>query len=499
MMAEASNSRGVDPLTAPTANAAGNRARRRPSMKRATSYEEWREAALAEDERSGAARWKRIDKTSLYDWQVIRRRLDELRKVKATGDPQQLLYYLNEGIHGNMGGMGSPRLYSQAKVGTKELISDYIGELADALTQLHRVPDSELSFAEKIEFFRRASHCFGRSALMLSGAGALGPFHLGVAKALVEQDLLPAVISGASAGAMVAALLGTHDRAELHRIFDPGRLPATFQEFADSGVELIRGNARIGREELVHTVNTLIPDLTFKEAEELTGLKINISVAPREVHQRSRLLNAVTSPNACIREAVLASCAIPGVFPPVTLMAKNRRGKRQPYVPSRKWVDGSVTDDLPAKRLARLYGCNHFMTSQTNPVVLWALRGTESDDSLFNRLIGIYQAAGREWMRATYPLAMEFTKGLYPLNVITRMTYGVAIQEYTADINILPRRRYWDPRKLLSVLTEAETRTLIREGEIATWPKIEMIRNCTLVSRTLDGILDDMELEYTHA
>jgi len=33
----------------------------------------------------------------------------------------------------------------------------------------------------------------------------------------------------------------------------------------------------------------------------------------------------------------------------------------------------------------------------------------------------------------------------------------------------------------------------IREGEAATWPKIEMIRNCTRISRTLDGILERLE------
>ncbi|HEY5645760.1 MAG TPA: hypothetical protein VIS76_07460, partial [Pseudomonadales bacterium] len=65
------------------------------------------------------------------------------------------------------------------------------------------------------------------------------------------------------------------------------------------------------------------------------------------------------------------------------------------------------------------------------------------------------------------------------------------------DINILPRRRFWNPAKLLSVLSEAETRYLISEGEAATWPKIEMIRNCTLISRTLDSILEPMEQRVT--
>ena len=88
---------------------------------------------------------------------------------------------------------------------------------------------------------------------------------------------------------------------------------------------------------------------------------------------------------------------------------------------------------------------------------------------------------------------MDLVKSFYPLNLYTRMAYSVAMQDYTADINIIPRQRFWDPRKLLSVLTDAETRSLIREGELATWPKIEMIRNCTMVGRTLDRINDELE------
>jgi hypothetical protein len=48
----------------------------------------------------------------------------------------------------------------------------------------------------------------------------------------------------------------------------------------------------------------------------------------------------------------------------------------------------------------------------------------------------------------------------------------------------------------LSVLSADETRQLISEGEASTWPKIEMIRNCTLIGRTLDRILDKLDREY---
>ncbi|MFU8815344.1 MAG: DUF3336 domain-containing protein [Pseudomonadales bacterium] len=472
-----------------------------PRLEEARSYEEWKAAAMAMDERSGAARWRQTDESRRFDYKVIRRRLEEVRRIRASGDAHQILYYLNEGIHGNMGGMGSTKLYRKAKFGTKQLVTDYICEQSAALEQVADAPDEVIPVAEKLEFFRRASHCFGRSALMLSGAGALGPFHVGVIKALLEQGLLPNVISGSSAGSLVAAIVGTCDEVTLRQIFQPGSIVGVFAEAADAEADLMKGNRRLGVQELRSFVEHQIPDLTFAEAFERTGRRINISVSPRELHQQSRLLNAITSPNVFIREAVLASCAIPGIFPPVTLAAKNRHGERQPYVPSRQWVDGSLTDDLPAKRLMRLYGVNHLITSQTNPVVLWSIRDSQAQDNLLGRLWEINQNASREWLRATYPFAMEVTKDLYPINVMTRMLYSVATQDYTADINILPRRRFWDPRKLLSILTEHEVRGLITEGEAATWPRIEMIRNCTQISRTLDAILARLEQQtiYAHA
>jgi NTE family protein len=53
----------------------------------------------------------------------------------------------------------------------------------------------------------------------------------------------------------------------------------------------------------------------------------------------------------------------------VTLQVLDDDGQRKSYLPSRRRVDGSVSDDMPAKRLARLYGVNHTVASQTNPPV----------------------------------------------------------------------------------------------------------------------------------
>jgi len=458
-------------------------------MDQATNYGEWRDAALAHDKLSGAASWRARDRSDRYDYKIIRYRLEELRRVRESGDPHQLVFYFNEGIHGNMGGIGSPAMYRRTKFGTKDLITEYIDELATGLRQIATLDHKTFSANKKIDLFRRTAQCFGRSALMLSGGGSLGPFHLGVIQALVEQNLLPNVISGSSAGSIVAALIGTRDSQALAADLHAASIAQTMDELtsnADKG-------SRIGIDDLRQFIEAQIPDMTFAEALEESGAHINISISPRELHQRSRLMNAITSPNVFIRETVLASCAIPGVFPPVTLAARNSAGKRQSYIPSRQWVDGSVMDDLPSRRLTRLYGVNHFITSQTNPVVLWALVDSQAQDTLFARLWEIGQNASKDLLRATYPFAMQVTQGVYPLSFMTRLAYGVATQDYTADINILPRQRFFRPSKLLGVLTQSEIDELVREGEIATWPKVEMIRNCTKISRTIDELLEHID------
>ncbi len=95
-------------------------------MAAADSYEEWREAAIAHDEKSGVMRWKTCDESKHFDYKSIRRRLERLRKLRAKKDYPGILFALNEGIHGNIDGMGRRALYGKAKFGTKTLITDYI-------------------------------------------------------------------------------------------------------------------------------------------------------------------------------------------------------------------------------------------------------------------------------------------------------------------------------------------------------------------------------------
>lgn len=463
-------------------------------MNEATCYDEWREAALAHDKKSGAENWKGIDASSQYDYASIRARLEHLRELRASQDDRGLLFALNEGIHGNMGGMGAGGLYEHAKVGTKYLIADYVEEIALALEHLASPEVDSIDLDEKLDFFRRASHCFGRSALMMSGSGSLLYFHLGVAKALWQQNLLPDVISGSSGGAMVGSLMCASTDDELHGVFDPGQIPGkgSPDNWLGKLMSALRPE-RISQEEIRGLLESVLPDFTFQEACERTGRHMNVSVAPVEMLQKSRLLNADTSPNVFMREAVLASTAVPGFYPPVMLMAKNDHGERQGYYASRKWVDGSLSEDLPAKRLSRLYGVNHYIVSQTNPLVIPFIDQRERKSDPLSALKRATVSSAKTWFNAGAAI-MDKPLSLIPeVKRLTNSLLGVINQSYVGDITILPLTKWHNPLKALAWRTEEEIATLMDEGERATWPHVERIRIQTRISRTLDPILHKYE------
>lgn len=74
----------------------------------------------------------------------------------------------------------------------------------------------------KLAFFNEARHAYGRTALLLSGGAALGFYHVGLIAALLKNNLMPRVISGSSAGSIMAAILGTHTDEELLRMVSTG-------------------------------------------------------------------------------------------------------------------------------------------------------------------------------------------------------------------------------------------------------------------------------------
>ncbi len=453
----------------------------------AEDYQTFHQASLYHDELSGAEEWKEADESSDYDYQLIRKRVARIKEARARDDASALMSILHEGIHGNLGNLASPALGKHCKIGTKKLIEEFLEQVCEALEFIYHVDETEVDFYEKLSFFDETSHAYGQSCLMLSGGAGLGFFHAGVVKSLLEHDLVPDVVSGASAGSIIAALIGTRGKEELTDILSAESIHQQFSQWSR-----FRGFHKDGFFDSTNLENALIDlfDLTtFEEAYQKTGIHMTITVSPADLHQISRLLNAKTSPNAIITQSVRASCAIPYVFSPVYLKAKNPQGEVIPYIPNRQFADGSLMADLPFDRLARLYGVNHSIVSQTNPLAAPFIGRAKNKSESITQLTLRHAAS------------MAKKNSIYIFDVLERMTSHDSVkrgihkvrsiieQQYVGDINILPKRGLADMKQIFANPTIADLQRLIDDAERASWPHIDMIKRNTKISKTFQKYL----------
>ena len=59
-----------------------------------------------------------------------------------------------------------------------EPIREYIEEVQKHLEAVTAYNGPDMSLEDKLNFLRETRHAFGRTALVLSGGGALGAFHI---------------------------------------------------------------------------------------------------------------------------------------------------------------------------------------------------------------------------------------------------------------------------------------------------------------------------------
>ncbi len=454
-------------------------------IEQSANYAEWREIALELDRLEGSDAWKQDEMSDDYDYLLIRERLAEMRGLRRAGDVRQLVFSLAEGLHGNLGNVADPVLYSYARVGTKRLVEEYIEEAVRCLDYICVGDFPDFSADEKILFFKRTGTSFGRSALLLSGGATLGMFHLGVIKALWEQGILPRVISGSSAGAIIASMVGTRTDEELPAIFAPDNL--NLQAFQTVSLrQVLSGSALMDPTQLRECLERNIHAGSFVESFERTRRILGVTVSPADAHQSARLLNYLTAPNVTVRSAVLASCAVPGVFPSVTLEAQEYSGATVPYMRSKRWVDGSIANDLPMLRLARLHNVNHYIVSQTNPHVVPFMNDGHRAGRRSLRAIAqqFAAAASRDMLKVTRNYVGSAAPGR-----IVEMLNDVLQQRYSGDISLYPRQSPTQLMRMFSNPSPEAIRGFIRDGERATWPKLERIRLQTRISRAFEDCL----------
>lgn len=380
------------------------------------TYADWRAVAAQLDATRGLDGWRISDASAFYDYRVLRKRILDTIQMIQRGDVFNLIFRLRGGLARDQFGITHAALFSKAMAGTKSIIENYHETVSSALNFIVDSPiaEEEIPPDAKLAFFNETRHSYGRTAFLLSGGAYLGFYHFGVARALWKEGLLPRVISGASAGSLTAALLGTRTNEELDKIllYDDAIheslesfhidflkidtkiksplgakiqswIPPSLRKYFDQALTFIFDGrlANIDNDHFRDTIKHNFGEITFQEAFDRSGRIINVVVAPLNSYEPPRLLNYLTAPHVCVWSAVFASCAIPGVFDSTSLYCKEPNGD---YRPEHEWSghrsafidvdahlahaysDGSFENDLPMEQLSELFNVNHFIVSQVN-------------------------------------------------------------------------------------------------------------------------------------
>ena len=186
-----------------------------------------------------------------------------------------------------------------------------------------------------------------RTAFVLGGGGNLGAVQVGMVRALLEQGIRPDLVLGCSVGALNgAAVAGDPTVGGADRLAEVwGRLHGT-DVFPTSGLTSIvallrRGRNALGQNDgLRRLLHDVVDYRTFEEA-----------AVPFQVVATS-LASGVERwfDRGPITEPILASAALPAVFPPVEIDGELH-------------VDGAVVDNVPIARAVelgaeRIYVCH---------------------------------------------------------------------------------------------------------------------------------------------
>jgi len=460
-------------------------------LREATTYEMWKEAAYQLDNLEGKEEWKADDEFEHYNHKLIRQHLSQIQKFRKTQKSQQLYKFLHESLYQNLGNITEPALYQNSRVGTKNLIKDYLNEVVRSMNFLCDTTFSQVSDYEKLKLFKSAQRNFGRSALLLSGGAVFGVYHLGVIKALREQDLLPSIISGASMGAIVAGIICSRNEIELDEFYsNTEHIYLKAFQLLDFKM-MLHKKSILDSKQLFRLIRRNIGNYTFEEAYKRSGRILNISVSPTRSHQKPRLLNYLTAPEVSVSYSALASCAVPGIFSPVSLVTKNQHGRHRFYLENEKWIDGSIHSDIPFERLSRLHNVNHTIVSQTNPHVLPFLIPQQRKGNIpfmFNFATSIAHAIGNEILKT---LRIRNDPGF--LGFLLHKMHAILNQKYIGDINIYPSFNPFLYHKLLKNPSHSGLKQFILEGERATWPKLDMIDDHTIISRTFEACIQRLK------
>lgn len=355
-----------------------------------------------------------------------------------------------------------------------------------------------------IRYLELLGHSTGKTALCLSGGGALAMYHLGVVKVLLEQNIMPKIINGTSGGSIVAALLATKSDEEIlneyikptvssmhgHRWFPP--LLDQIRHF------LVKGYM-IDPKDFIKTCQTYFKNYTFYEAYELTGRIVTITVSSTHVtpeFTEPLVLNCVTTPDILLWSAVAASCALPGLMPVAELFAKENHTNKiiRYFPPGMKWMDGSISQDIPHKELSTLFNVRQFIVSQVNPHHVPFVSINPINTSIVHPERTFLQNV-LNWL--TLDIKYRYTK-LAKLKLIPKL-FGKDVsnfwmlQEIEGHVTITPRVSLFDWYRCINHPSYDDMIHFITQGEKRTWPHVMRIKHMNFLERTIKDTIRNIK------
>lgn len=339
---------------------------------------------------------------------------------------------------------------------------------------------------------------FGRTALCLSGGASFAYYHFGVVKALLEEDLLPDVITGTSGGALVAGLIATRTNDELKELLVPAlacKITACREPMSVWFKRWWKTGARFDSVDWAKQCSWWTRgSMTFREAYERTGRILNVSCVPADPHSPTILCNYLTSPDCVIWSAIMASAAVPGILNPVVLMMKTRSGQLVPYSFGHKWKDGSLRTDIPIRALNLHFNVNFTIVSQVNPHInlfFFSSRGSVGSP--------VTHRKGRGWRGGYLGSATEqylkldlnkWLKVLRHLELLPRPLgqdwSQIWLQQFVGTITVWPRSRASDFYYILTDPTPDRLARMIHEGQQSMFPKLKFVANRLKIERAVE-------------
>jgi len=174
-------------------------------------------------------------------------------------------------------------------------------------------------------------------ALVLGGGGLKGFAHIGVFRALKELGIEPTVVAGTSIGALIAAAYARG--MEISEMADRARALKRRDLFRLNRMGMLLERQHSPAIYLEEPLRNVVQDVTGDQ--RFDQLKRTLLVNTVDIERGSQLVWGLPGlRDVSVAEAVYASCALPGFYPPGT-------------VQGRRCVDGGVIDNLPVTIASR--------------------------------------------------------------------------------------------------------------------------------------------------